>query len=362
MNIVLATPLYPPEIGGPATHAALLARDLPARGIGVEVLPFSRVRRLPSGIRHACYAYLAWRAALRADAVVAEDAVSVGFPAMLAARFAGRPFIVRVPGDHAWEQGRQRFGVTDGIDAFQTKRYGSRVERLRRIERRTVNGAARVVVPSEYFAGIVRPWLANPENLRVIYNGIEATSAASAPSETPPHPCMVMVGRLVPWKGFDALIRLLPALPRWSLVIVGEGPGERALRALAETHHVADRVHFAGRRSREEVCGWYEAADAFVHNASFESFSYQIAEALRTGAAIIATRTGSIPELVADGVEGVLVEEGDDAALSAAIESVAADPDAWDRRRAAAKQKAKRFSDAATADAFAALILDACKR
>ncbi|MDR3548048.1 MAG: hypothetical protein P4M11_07255, partial [Candidatus Pacebacteria bacterium] len=131
MKLVLATPLFPPDSGGPATDAALLAKELPKHGIETVVCSFGKVRHLPSGIRHVAYAFEVWKEARRADGIVAFDTFSACLPAAWVARVLRKPLIIRVPGDFAWEQATQRFGVTDSIEVFQTKRYGFRVEMTR---------------------------------------------------------------------------------------------------------------------------------------------------------------------------------------------------------------------------------------
>ena len=88
----------------------------------------------------------------------ALDPVSVGLPASLAALVLGKKFILRVAGDYAWEQGRQRFGVTDELDEFQLKKYGWRVERLRsysvcRAPRRKNSGAERIYAARRFEYG-----------------------------------------------------------------------------------------------------------------------------------------------------------------------------------------------------------------
>ncbi|MBX4192602.1 hypothetical protein KW798_03930, partial [Candidatus Parcubacteria bacterium] len=121
-KILIATPLYPPESGGPATYAKLIEKELTARGFVVQVLPFSTVAHLPFGVRHVVYFFKVLFSA--AWTVYALDPVSVGFPAALASSMVGKKFLLRVPGDYAWEQGQQRFGVKESLDFFQTKRYG----------------------------------------------------------------------------------------------------------------------------------------------------------------------------------------------------------------------------------------------
>jgi glycosyltransferase involved in cell wall biosynthesis len=344
MKLILATPLYPPEIGGPATYARELAEGLPTKGIEVELVKFSDVRNRFKLVRHYAYLRLLLRVVRHADLILVQDTVSCGLPALIAAHLRRIPLVVRVPGDYAWEQGCQRFGVTDSIDAFQTKRYGFGVSVLRFIQRWVVRNAARVIVPSHYFAGIVRQWGVRPDLLSVIYNGIRVPLPAGAVIHTPPAPFVVSVGRLVPWKGFRGLIQAMKGLPAWHLVIIGDGPERRVLESFAREIGVSERVVFIGRVSNAEVIAWYRAATAFALNTSFESFSFQIAEALAAGVPVIATRIGSIPELVEDGKEGILVEPDDVASFIRVLESVRTEPEKWRVRTEAAQKKAERFS------------------
>src|SRR3989344_6621979 len=137
MRLLIATPLYPPDIGGPATYAKLLNEGLPAKGIDVELIKFSEVRHLPKLIRHYVYYRRVLAVARNVDIILALDPVSVGLPAMKAARKAGKPFVVKIVGDYAWEQGVQRFGVTHTLDAFvKEKRVPFSVRMLRRIQTR----------------------------------------------------------------------------------------------------------------------------------------------------------------------------------------------------------------------------------
>ena len=85
-RILIATGLFPPEIGGPATYSKLLQDMLPDFGFWVTVLPFREVRRLPKLIRHVWYFWRVVRAGFYADIIFAQDPVSVGLPAALAAR------------------------------------------------------------------------------------------------------------------------------------------------------------------------------------------------------------------------------------------------------------------------------------
>ena len=316
MHILIATGLYPPESGGPATYTKLLEERLPALGFVVSVLPFSRVRHLPKLVRHAAYFFICWRMARKADVVYAQDTVSVGLPAVLGAKAAGKKFLVRVPGDYAWEQGRQRFGVTDELDAFQTNSYGLRIALLRAVQAYVVRGAARVVVPSEYMKRVVSGWGVQP---RRIYNGIALPVPAEPPRDRPSGFLVVTLARRVPWKGLEALERVVAKEKDWKLFIADGLPRAQAL-------------------------GWVKVADAFVLNSTYEGLSHVLIEAMSLGTPIVATAVGGNPELIADGVEGLLIPPADEEALYAALKKVESDTAAARARGEAARAKSGQFS------------------
>lgn len=348
MKLVLATPLYPPEIGGPATYTYALEQELRnQKKVEVQVVKFSEVRHLPPGVRHIYFAWLIYRAVRRGGVVYAQDTVSVGWPAYVASAIARAPLLVRVPGDHVWEQARQRFGYKGSIDTFpfMSLRWHPYLMFLRGLQHVVLRGAKAVVVPSNYFAKTVAKLHVPRERIKVIYNGIASDTSVSVASESAiKHPCVVTVGRLVPWKGFKMLISTLVDLPEWHLVIIGDGPERQALEAHAATVGVGDRVVFTGALSRAEVFGWYAHAECFVLNTAWESFSYQTVEAMAVGIPVIATNVCSLPELVEHEKEGLLVRPDDKTALVHAIKSTTQERALWEQRTAAAKQKAKSFS------------------
>lgn len=344
MRLLVATPLYPPEPGGPATYAKLLEEHLPERGIRVKVVPFSLVRHHLPGIRHVLYALQLLRYAFQADVIFVQDTFSVGFPAVCVAWITRKPLVLRVPGDYAWEQGVQRFGVSEGIDEFQTKRYGLRVETLRSVQRFVASRADLVIAPSKYFGRIVEGWGVDRNRLRVIYNGIDLDIDVEEPGNVPKGRIAVTVGRLTPWKGIKKLIQLMEEVPDWTLVVVGDGPQRQELKREALALGVAQRVLFVGAVSRARMYGWCKRADAFLLNSSFESFSFQVVEAMYSGVPVITTSVGSLPELIEDSVEGVLCTPDDMSAFKAALTSTESDKATWMDRTERAQLKAREFS------------------
>ena len=157
------------------------------------------------------------------------------------------------------------------------------------------------------------------------------------------------------------LIDLLPELPGWQLVVAGDGPMRPALEAQARSAGVADRVTLTGALPRAQVLGWYRRADACVLNTSFESFSYQLIEAMASGVPVIATPIGSIPELLTDGAEGILCAPNDKNAFRDAVLSITNEPSLWKVRTEAAVRKAHSFGAAASAAAFAQALKTVCE-
>lgn len=103
MKVLIATPLYPPDIGGPATYSAGLEKAFSEMGYEIRVVTPEKERMLPSGLRHFFYFFRLWRAFDHNDVILALDTFSVGLPALFIARLNGASFIVRIGGDFLWE-------------------------------------------------------------------------------------------------------------------------------------------------------------------------------------------------------------------------------------------------------------------
>lgn len=377
IRILITTGLYPPEVGGPATYTALLEKELPKRGFIVSVLPFRKVRWLPPILRHAAYFTVCLIGALKNDLIYAQDPVSVGLPSLLATKLAGRKFWIRVAGDYAWEQSTQRFGVKDGIDTFQNKKYDWRTELLRKIQNWVVGKADTIITPSKYFQKLVSGWIRNPEKVKVIYNGIELNQDADmrikcesancgydksfASSAYNPHhrhynKTILSAGRLVPWKGFDVLVDIMKELPEWKLIIVGDGPNRENLESRIQKLGLGNRVKLTGAVSRGELLDLLNEASIFVLNTSFESFSFQVVEAMDAGVPVITTKIGNLEEVIKTEKEGILVEPNNKEEILAAIEKVSKNQKFREMIVKNAHQKAREFSIDKTVDNLVKLL------
>ena len=206
---------------------------------------------------------------------------------------------------------------------------------------------------AEHLAG-----LAPPGRVELVYHGLDGTRFDAPPPANPPAGrapfTLLSVGRAVAKKGYDDLLAALARLPAeldWQLVHVGGGPLLADLKRRAGAAGLDQRITWLGPQAQDVVLAQYRHADLFVlasriaDDGDRDGLPNVLLEAQSQGLACLATRVSAIPELIEDGVTGVLVAERDPAALAAAIADLAGAPE---RRRAlgeAGRQRVRRDFD-----------------
>jgi len=155
---------------------------------------------------------------------------------------------------------------------------------------------------------------------------------------------LLAVSRLTEQKGLGTAVRALPLLPGETvLVVLGEGPERAALEQLARRLGVERRLFLPGRVP--DVAAWLRRASVFVHPARWEGFGLAVLEAMLAGLPVVASRVSALPELVADGETGLLVEPGDERALAEAIAAVRPELGEAGRARAHREFSVARMAD-----------------
>jgi glycosyltransferase involved in cell wall biosynthesis len=146
---------------------------------------------------------------------------------------------------------------------------------------------------------------------------------------------LLTVGRTVPKKGFDTLLEALALLPSdlcWRLSHIGSGTEAEALKTLAARLGIADRIDWRGTLDQPEVLRAYRDADLFAlpcriaENGDRDGLPNVLMEAASQRMALVSTTVSGIPELITDGVEGLLVPPDDPPALAAALVRLMRDP------------------------------------
>ena len=154
-------------------------------------------------------------------------------------------------------------------------------------------------------------------------------------SETVPKPYILTVGQIIHRKGMDLLIRALKRARDQgqvlNLVIVGEGPEQASLATEARELGVSDQVFFAGNQSHNETLAFFRQCSFFALASRAEGLPLVIVEAMANGKAVVATRIDGVPEIVLDGVTGLLVEPENPQLLAEALIKLHVDVDLRER-------------------------------
>jgi glycosyltransferase involved in cell wall biosynthesis len=185
MKLVIATGLFPPEIGGPSQYAYRLSEEFKRMGHTVAVVRYGALKRFPSGVRHILYAMKLFYAARGAEAVFAFDTYSVGFPAAMVCRMRGIPLIIRIGGDFLWEGYVNRTNDLVPLPDFYKKAaQWNRKERMIYAQTRWTLAHARLAFNTAWLRDIwAQQYTLNPDMLAVIENECEPCRGGRAPEK-----------------------------------------------------------------------------------------------------------------------------------------------------------------------------------
>jgi glycosyltransferase involved in cell wall biosynthesis len=331
------------DLGGAQVHVRDLCAGLAARGHHVTVLAGGRgvfseeLRRVDVDFRpvaglavpiHPLRDTRAFGALVRAlrelrpDLVLAHTA-KAGFLGRAAAALLGIPAVFT---PHGW-------AISDRISRRQGRVFGV-------LEKAAARATARIVNVCDFEMRLaLEHGIAPREKMAVIYNGIPDVPASllARPAQRPAR--LVMVARMAPPKDHATLLRALAGLAdmEWTLDLIGDGPLESAIRALAGELGIAGHVRFRGFQA--DVAAHLAEAQALVLSSRFEAFPYAVLEAMRAGLPVVASRVGGIPEAVEEGVTGLLAPAGNAAALRDCLARIIAHPERRSQYGAAARER-----------------------
>lgn len=317
-RILIATPMLPPDIGGPGTFAARFAGECIRSGHTVSVLrygtrdphPLSGVIRqisislhAPVVLRHLRYAYAAWRMLARNDIALALDPVAVGWPLAMACRLRRKPFLIRIEGDSLWERYVSRTGeeltLRQFHDALPQLTLSRRERAWHRISRRVFSQAAGLVFSSRWREEIFRisyPLRSGPAVL------ILPAWPATAKRRREADRVLVFAGRFVRVKNLARLIRAfaVAAGHEWRLLLIGDGPERERLLSEISNQGLEDRVRVVPPMAHEELLKRIASAHAFVLPSLSDVSPNVILECMAAGTPFLMTRESGFHEALKD--------------------------------------------------------------
>jgi glycosyltransferase involved in cell wall biosynthesis len=358
---LLLTTSFPPTRGGLETLLYQTSRRLEDPPLVLAPSPAGvsdlAVRQVPTGLLgrmvyrglwrvHPSLHYLStfWRPAARAMRDWRPRVVQVGHVALaplglVLARRAGRGVVIYAYGQELLartnQHTRERRLGTGRTRSSNLLRVDSRLDDVaERVDQRLRGGPLRaadaVLVPGSFTAGLVAGWEVAAERIVQIPFGAEPRPAGPPPQGT----SLLSVGRLVPRKGIDTVLRALPMLPESvTYRIVGDGPDEPRLRRLAQNLNLHARVQFLGNLSGAALAEEYQRCVLFVlpsrrtPDGELEGLGLVFFEAAAWGRPVLAGRSGGEVDAVVDGETGLLVDGESVEQVAAAIDTLLNDPE-----------------------------------
>ncbi|HYV18479.1 MAG TPA: glycosyltransferase family 4 protein [Verrucomicrobiae bacterium] len=359
-------------------HAARLVQALAAAHRLEVVVPRERAVPEMDGVRFHAELTEHFGATLRRTAAlvarVAPDAVlALNAGSAAIARLVAVPVVTRVVGndfERAWVgphlPGRFAWWRLPSSGGFSPGRWLRRADQAYRNRAALRSLAAcRIVLANSGWTrdALARRGVTGPE-VRVLVGGVDLgdfrprdRDAERQALGLPGGPILFSAARLTRKKGFDILLRALPAVlarhPDLLLLLAGQGEEEPALRDLAESLGIEASVRFLGGVGHDLLPRYMAAADVYLQpsrasrderdeSVDVETMGRAVCEAAACGRPAIVSRSGGLPDVVQDGQTGLLVPEADAPALAAAIARLVDDTALCARMGTAAAERARR--------------------
>ena len=167
-----------------------------------------------------------------------------------------------------------------------------------------------------------------------------------------------VVSRLEPIKGMDLVVpafaEVLKAYPATQLLVVGDGTLRASMKEQAAQLACADHIRFVGRQPQEELSQWYSQMDIVLMPSRSEGFGLTAIEAMAHGCVMVASDVGGLPEVVRNGICGLLHRTEDVADMASKISTLIGDPALYTQLRAQSLVEVEKYSF----DRYAALMND----
>ncbi len=351
MRVLITSPVFPPDLGGPAVYVPSFARFMLDRGHDVKVVAFCSedepqgfpfpIRAVPRGplpIRYLKAFFAVLKEAKDVDIVYVQEHLALLH--VLAAKLRGKPAVIRIMVDGSWEIAhRKGWCGDDDIVEFQKHSYGLKVRLTRFLQRRWWAWCAHIISCSEFLRQIlVQNHGVAPEKVQRVFNayhgpepdsiGLDRQAARTQLGLDPNRRYLLTICRLMVWKRVDGILHALAKLPEdVSLLIAGDGDMEAEWKALASELGLADRAVFLGNVPHSEIPAYIRAVDIFVLNSRYEGLSHTLLEVLTLGTPIIASSVCGNPEVVEHEVNGLLVDPESSEELASAVSRILDQPE-----------------------------------
>jgi len=385
LRVLITSPVFPPDLGGPAVYVPSLARFLLEHGHDVEVVAFCSERepqgfafpihaipRGPLPLRYLRAFFAVLRHAGRADVVYVQEHLALLH--VLAARLRRKPVVIRIMVDGAWEIAhRKGWCGDDDIVTFQGKDYGWQVRLTRFLQRRWWSWCTRIVSCSEFLRQIlIQSHGVSADKVQRIFNAYHGPDPEEIPVDVeavrrdlglePEKRYLLTICRLMVWKGVGGILEAMQELPEDThLLVAGDGDMLEPWQALAAELGVSERTTFLGNVPHAQIPLYVRASDVFVLNSRYEGLSHTLLEVLHLDTPMVASNVCGNPEVVEHERNGLLVDPHDPSALASSVRRLLEEPDLAERFLEASRARRADFDRRATFTQVEAVLERAAK-
>jgi glycosyltransferase involved in cell wall biosynthesis len=204
MRILIATGIYPPQVGGVSYYAVSLKEAFEKDGHKVGITTYRLEKLLPTGVRHALFFSRVFFRMIFADYVIALDTFSVGWPTTLAGRLLGKKVVIRTGGDFLWESYVERTRDKIPLSKFyaEHKPFTKKEKIIYSFTKKTLHRANIIVFSTEYQRSIfIENYSLEIDKTAIIENFYGEKRESSRPKKK----LFLSAGRNIVWKNFDTL-------------------------------------------------------------------------------------------------------------------------------------------------------------
>lgn len=339
----VVTPIFPPDIGGPASYVYELTQRL-KDDFEIRIAAFCEGKAVlvknadVHAINPRRFSFFGrqgrlWRVLQKylkkSDSLYIQGPLVVGFASVIFAQIRGKKSVMKFVGDIAWEEASRRGKTALSLDEWlesPAKDWKSKI--LRAIQKYGFGKVGKIVVPSMYLKNLLMKYYGVPEaKIHMIHNAFDYRAVDRKFGDRAYK--LMTAGRFVPHKNIELIIAALTLLPKeYVLDIFGEGPEEEKLMRKVADLNLEARVKFMGQVAHRELSKEMERHDMFVLYSTYEGLPHVVLEAFAAKCPVAASDIPGTREVAINDRTAVLAESGNPTRLAEAIRNLS-----WDRKK-----------------------------
>jgi len=306
-NILLATGVYPPEIGGPATYVKILQDELPKYGFNVKIVTYGSgnadgvayINREQNQLARYWQFFLAlWKIRKDVDVIYAFDLLSVGLPcAIFKLIFPGKKFVIRLGGDRQWEEAIQQRTYQNTLRQYYIDKKFSRKEKLfYTLSNFVLSSADHLIFNAEILRDIYTKHRGiEIEKTSIVKNFIPKIDKSILQPENRDYLNILFIGRIILVRNLQRLIDAFVLVKekmtdKIVLNIIGNGPEKNSLVEYVKGKNLGEYIFFSDGVDHDTALNKIFNSDLLVFPSLTEINSNTIIEAIRLNKPVVTTR------------------------------------------------------------------------